>query len=236
MIVLDSIVDGVLDMALYDEAAAGSLIIAILRYMRTGEEPSDLEDHVRSAWIMLLPVIKRSKARADSGRKGGKASAKQTASKREANDKHKTDFASPFASLSSSSSYLSIEEGVQGEGTEPFTPPTEDECRDYFGANFLRGDPDTFHAYYAAQGWRRSNGMPVEDWHALAKLWNNRQASIDAERAARGEPTPDEARWRPTVNADPDADPRADAERAQEEYERAKARLTPEERRQLLLE
>ena len=115
-------------------------------------------------------------------------------------------------------------------------PPTLEEVRSYFEANSLRGDPDAFFDFYESQGWRKSNGLPIASWTAQAKQWHRGQVERDAERAARGEPTPDEARWRPTANADPDADPRADAERAQEEYERAKARLTPEERRIYLRE
>ena len=119
---------------------------------------------------------------------------------------------------------------------EQIDPPTLEEVRSYFGANALRGDPEAFFDFYESQGWRKSNGLPIVSWTAQAKQWHRGQVERDAERAAKGEPTPDEARWRWTANADPEADPRADAERAQEEYERAKARLTPEERRQLQLE
>ena len=232
MQVLDSIVDGVLDMACYDESAAGSLIIAILRYMRTGEEPTDLEEHVRSAWIMLLPVIQRSKSKADSGRKGGKANAKQTRSKPKANAKQPYESASSFASLSSSSSYSLSKEGVQGEETEAFEPPTEEACREYFETNFLKGDPSAFHDFYASQGWVKGNGRPVEDWRALARMWHRKQTEIDAERSAKGEPTAEEAKWKPAASADP----KAEADRAQAEYERAVAKLTPEERRRFNLD
>ena len=111
-------------------------------------------------------------------------------------------------------------------------PPTLDEVRAYFGANSLRGDPDAFFDFYESQGWRKSNGLPIASWTSQAKQWHRGQVERDAERSAKGEPTAEEARWKPAASADP----KAEADRAQAEYERAVAKLTPEERRRFNLD
>lgn len=65
-----------------------------------------------------------------------------------------------------------------------FEPPSEGEVRDYFGANCLRGDPAEFIDHFGAQGWVRSNGQPVADWRAQARLWSRRQVEFDASKPA----------------------------------------------------
>ena len=60
-----------------------------------------------------------------------------------------------------------------------FEPPSEGEVRAYFGANCLRGDPAEFIDHFGAQGWVRSNGQPIADWRAQARLWSRRQVEFD---------------------------------------------------------
>ena len=117
---------------------------------------------------------------------------------------------------SSSYSYSQItEEGVQGEGE----PPSADEVRGFFEANCLRGDPDDFWLHFESQGWVTGSGRPIANWRARALKWSRDQVSRDAERAAeraaRGEPDPADAVWRPAAGLDPDAElARAEAEYA----------------------
>ena len=120
----------------------------------------------------------------------------------------------------------------ESQRDDQIDPPTLDEVRDYFGANCLRGDPDAFFDFYESQGWRKSNGLPIASWTSQAKQWHRGQVERDAERSAKGEPTAEEARWKPAASADP----KAEADRAQAEYERAVAKLTPEERRRFNLD
>ena len=230
MQILDSIIEGALTMP--DRSESDALIVAVVRFLATGEVPEGLTGYARSSWAMIEPVLANSRQKAESGRRGGKSRPSRSASKRPSKQQSKTQSKTgSCASLSSSSSYSLSKEGVQGEEGEPFEPPTEEECRDYFEANFLKGDPSAFRDFYASQGWVRGNGRPVEDWRALARMWHRKQTEIDAERSAKGEPTAEEARWRPAASADP----KAEADRAQAEYERAVAKLTPEERRRFNL-
>lgn len=65
---------------------------------------------------------------------------------------------------------------------EPFTPPTIEEVRTYFGANGLLAPPDEFWALYQSQGWRKANGLPITDWHAQALSFARRQREFDAKK------------------------------------------------------
>ena len=101
------------------------------------------------------------------------------------------------------------EEGVEGS----YTPaPTLDDVRAYFGASCLKGDPEAFFDYYSGQGWLKSNHMPISDWKAVARSWGRKQVEIDAERASRGEPTADQAVFRP-VKSDEEQLAELEAER-----------------------
>lgn len=84
---------------------------------------------------------------------------------------------------------------------EGFEPPTAEEVAAYFGSNCLNGDPQAFFDFYASQGWRKSNGMPISDWQPQARQWHRRQRELDAEARSRGKPTASEveaATFRPT--------------------------------------
>ena len=84
---------------------------------------------------------------------------------------------------------------------EGFEPPTAEEVAAYFGANCLNGDPQAFFDFYASQGWRKSNGMPISDWQPQARQWHRRQRELDAESRSRGKPTASEveaATFKPT--------------------------------------
>lgn len=84
---------------------------------------------------------------------------------------------------------------------EGFEPPTAEEVAAYFGDNCLNGDPQAFFDFYASQGWRKSNGMPISDWQPQARQWHRRQRELDAEARSRGKPTASEveaATFRPT--------------------------------------
>ena len=164
---------------------------AVIEYLYYGEEPS-LTGAAKAVFVAIRPTLDNSRARAEAGREGGSRRPKQTTSKptskreakTEANAKQTTSKPTSKRrsyqdSSSSSLSHSHSGEGVQGEGGGA-EPPTADAVRAYFAANCLRGDPDEFLDFYAAQGWRRSNGLPVEDWEAQARNWSRKQVDIDA--------------------------------------------------------
>ena len=208
-----------------DRSEGDALIVAVVRFLATGEVPEGLTGYARSSWAMIEPVLVTSRQKAESGRRGGKSRSARSVSKRPSKPSSKrTSKTCSCASLSSSYSYSLPKEGVQGEenGAEiqpesalsdtGFQPPTREEVRAYFGANCLRGDPDRFFDTYESQGWVKGNGLPIASWQSQAKLWHAGQVERDAERHAKGEPTEAEAKWEPAKGYDPDA-----------EYERLRA-------------
>ena len=105
------------------------------------------------------------------------------------------------------------EEMMGAYDAPPASAPSLEEVRAYFGANCLRGDPDAFFDHYEAQGWLRTNGRKVDSWTAAARQWGRKQVAIDAEKLARGEPTPEQAKWIPASQTED-----AKYERAMQEF------------------
>lgn len=61
-----------------------------------------------------------------------------------------------------------------------FAPPTAEEVRAYSEEQGLGLDPERFVDYYAAQGWRLSNGRVMRDWRAAARNWARRDGTAKA--------------------------------------------------------
>lgn len=55
-----------------------------------------------------------------------------------------------------------------------FTAPTADEVAEFAREDGLSLDAEKFVDYYAAQGWRLSNGNAMRDWRAAARNWARR--------------------------------------------------------------
>lgn len=107
-------------------------------------------------------------------------------------------YTSPYQSIPSQAN---AGQCIAPDAPEGFEPPTAEEVAAYFGANCLNGDPQAFFDFYASQGWRKSNGMPISDWQPQARQWHRRQRELDAEARSRGKPTASEveaATFRPT--------------------------------------
>jgi hypothetical protein len=55
-----------------------------------------------------------------------------------------------------------------------FTPPSEDEVRNYCEENNIEIDVAAFCDYYERQGWVLSNGNKMRSWKAAVKTWYRR--------------------------------------------------------------
>lgn len=132
--VLDSLIDGPLELG--NRREGDELIGMIVRYLRTGDEPSPRTDAQKMALAMVRPVLDKSRARIEAGSKGGSGKQSKTTSKPPSKRQSKTTSngeseeesmsASKQSSdiYSSSSSYShdsSSEEGVQGEEAIPYS-------------------------------------------------------------------------------------------------------------------
>ena len=182
---------------------------AVLMYGLHGVE-IELPKSVKRAFKGLKNAIDNSKNKREQAKKGGrprKAKAEPepepevSESENPGFENEKPRFSEPETEVSESENpnltcpslalpSLACVDGTRGGDTDGFTPPTLDECRAYFAANYISGDPDKFWAHYESQGWIRSNGMPVTSLKAAAMLWNGNQKRLDAEiQAATFKPT-----------------------------------------------
>ena len=133
--VLDSLIDGPLQLG--NRREGDELIGMIVRYLRTGEEPSPRTDAQRMALAMVRPVLKKSRARIEAGSKGGSGQQGKTESKQPSKRQSKTTSKEEsdvenmeeskqrsdiYSSSSIPDSSSSSEEGVQGEdGAIPYS-------------------------------------------------------------------------------------------------------------------
>lgn len=76
MQVLDSLIDGPLQLS--NAREGDELIGMMVRYLRTGAEPSPRTDAQRMALAMARPVLDKSRARIEGGRAGGSANGART--------------------------------------------------------------------------------------------------------------------------------------------------------------
>lgn len=183
--------------SVFPEKGRKALLVAMLDYFFAGSEPDSLGVKERKAFEAVRGRIDASKANGNN-RRGKKRNETDNETHNETDnetrnetgnekcDSMRADISpSPSLSLSKSSSLgmgRSCDydgEGFQGEG---FSPPTAEECAEYFAASCLKGDPSAFHDHFAAQGWVRGNGLPVGDWMALARQWSAKQVEIDAQK------------------------------------------------------
>lgn len=86
--VLDSLIDGPLQLG--NRREGDELIGMIVRYLRTGEEPSPRTDAQRMALAMVRPVLDKSRKRIVAGSEGGSKSVSRTSSKRQSKQASKT--------------------------------------------------------------------------------------------------------------------------------------------------
>lgn len=55
--------------------------------------------------------------------------------------------------------------------TQRFVPPTVDEVRAYCQERNNGVDPERFHDFYEANGWKQGRGKPIKDWKAAVRTW-----------------------------------------------------------------
>lgn len=183
--------------ALGDKDGA-ALAWALIRYGYTGEEPDGLKPALTAAFNFA-------RGRVDAMRQGAKGGAKRNRTK----PQRKADTPSLDPSLPPSlppSDDPSLDPSLQKEKEKEKEkeiasaiscapefpeaypsapePPEIGEVRDYFGANCLRGNPEEFFDHFESQGWVRSNGQPIADWRAQARMWSRRQVEFDQSKPA----------------------------------------------------
>lgn len=224
------------------EGPRGELCWAIIQYGTNGVEP-EFTDWALSAVFESLredidnSLAARNKNKGGRPRKGGKRETGVSDSQETAETGVSENGNGGFEVLETTETGVSVPENpslytspcqaipsqsIPGQGrADVLDAPTEEECIAEFQANCLRGDPRAFFDFYASQGWRKSNGLPITDWRKQARQWHRRQVERDSDDRARGKPTQSEvaeAAWKPVE--DPVAKARADVAKAEAEYAR----------------
>jgi hypothetical protein len=72
------------------------------------------------------------------------------------------------------------EKGVK-PGAAPFVPPSVEEVAAYCLERVNSIDAESFVAYYAKQGWKLANGLPLKDWKQAIITWEKK----DKERGSK---------------------------------------------------
>ena len=173
MQILDSLIDGPLELA--NEREGNELIGMIVRYLRTGAEPSPRTDAQRMALAMCRPVLDKSRARIVAGSKGGSSAqsestskqASKTTSKPTSKAVGKTESNGASDIYSSSSIPLpdsSSEEGVQGEGDDPIPYAAIVEALNEAAGTSFRASSRKTRQLIAAR-WRE--GFRLDDFRSV---------------------------------------------------------------------
>ncbi|WP_454946259.1 DUF6291 domain-containing protein [Cryptobacterium curtum] len=186
---------------LLPEERQGGFVMAIMSYAFEGEEPLFDDPMEQMAWTLIRPNIDKSIGLEQAGRKGGKSKAKNTTDSTTAStqESHPTStLKSHLSSHQKSTSESTLdkpdaklrnrnrsrnmdkdkERNRSGNNSAckatRFTPPSVGEVEFYAKENSLTLNAQGFVDYYAAQGWRLSNGNAMKDWEAAARNWARR--------------------------------------------------------------
>jgi hypothetical protein len=179
-------------------------ILALGAYAFDDEIPSFEEMSLEAmAFILIAPVIDKSKERAAAGAKGGRAkkdSFKVASSyseqleqekekeqeKEQEQDTEKERNNTQYYSLETDTekakevdTYVSTEK--KKEKKEKFSPPTVEEVRAYCAERNNGIDPEAFIDFYASKGWKVGS-QPMKDWKASVRTWERRNKDSKPEQ------------------------------------------------------
>lgn len=130
--VLDSLIDGPLQLG--NRREGDELIGMIVRYLRTGEEPSPRTDAQRMALAMVRPVLDKSRKRIVAGSEGGSKSVSKAASKQASKQASKTPSEPESEEESTSASKKASDIYSSSSLPLPDSPSEEEGCGEGDGA------------------------------------------------------------------------------------------------------
>lgn len=129
---------------------------ALVIMAETGEIPADIEYPISMTLAAIKPIVQNSVTAHRSGKAGGRP---------------RKDAADGPA---------------KKDEQDKVVTPTRKECEGYFKAN---GSPANqgrkFYEHYRSQGWKKSNGQDITDWHALADKWIGEDAEKEPKRRGK---------------------------------------------------
>lgn len=158
------------------------ILEAIIEYGLDGLEPSALSDSQFAYFLLVEPVLKKGRIKAESGKQGGskpKANAKQTATHK---DIHKD------IQEEKENGERNIKETDEPSHRSRPVHPTVEEVQAYcLEQGYSSVDPQRFVDYYTANGWKVGKN-PMKDWKAAVRGWESRekQSQKDAGKKTGG--------------------------------------------------
>lgn len=178
-------------LGMLDPRQVGELVFALFADAGEGEMP-ELDDLTRVVFELIAPSVRRANdayasrcaANAENGRKGGRPR-KRTPLELAVQSGEPTGFSEQSgnpcetkrseAERNSSPLNPPLEGRSESSAERFFVRPSVEEVQQYCNerGNGIRAD--RFVDYYAAQGWKLSNGRPLRDWKAAVRNWESRE-------------------------------------------------------------
>jgi len=168
-----------------DDSQLGRLVRMMLAFDAQGEEPPIIDDaKLEAVWLVTRSQLARDARRYESrcevnranGRKGGLAKA----TNRKRSPQSLANLADTETDTETDTDTATeTDKGKSAKAQRPrpsktFKPPTIEEVQAFADARGLKLDAADFCDYYAAQGWKLSNGNMMKDWEAAARRWATR--------------------------------------------------------------
>ena len=158
----------------------GRVIRAIFAYQRTGEIPSFDDRALKLVFDLIRNQIDRDfdKWRATAEKRKAAAQKRWSAK----NQNRAAEEAPEDNATEAAEEVPTIENALKEQTDEKKTPskrfqkPTVSEVAEYVMQNGFNFAPQQFFDYYESKGWRVGSA-PMKDWHAAARLWQQRAAN-----------------------------------------------------------
>lgn len=168
------------------------------------EQDSKLSGHALSMFMLIKPQIEANNVRYANGCKGGRKVSKSNQDetetepkfnqkltetqpkekeKKKENEKEKEKVDVYVKEIEKDAGSLSDE-----RNTHTFAIPTVEQVRDYCNERNNSVDPQYFWDFYQARGWYVKEGLPVHDWKAQVRYFEQHQRKHGANANNKTEP------------------------------------------------
>ena len=169
MNIFDSYIDAGQELG---QAEKAEYYVALIEYLAYGKEPTFKRQGSKAVFVAIKPSLDIGKKRSEGGKKG-MASRYQNGDLLPNKTTNKADNKTEKCPLTKGNSKGNKEDTPNGVSKKApaFTAPTAEEVEAYCEERGTPIDARRFCDYYAAQGWRLSNGNRMRDWRAAARNW-----------------------------------------------------------------
>ena len=188
-----------------------SVLMAVCAYALDNEEPK-IDGTAGAIFALIKPTLDTGRRKAEGGLRSTKKKDRREEDARCAEDEDKISARCAEDNGNEKEKEKEIEIEIEkekedecpppippsrGAAQKRFTPPTVPEIESYCRERQNDVDPQRFHDFYAAKGWKVGN-QPMKDWRAAIRTWERRDERGKAGKPAeRRTPTDDEYSYIP---------------------------------------